>query len=71
MAELHLKVIFCLLTSPKFDFGEVEEAMIQVDSRHRVLIFFLLTSPKYHLGQFEKEMIQVVARDWKLIFPIN
>jgi len=30
MVGWHLKVIFFLLTSPKFDFGEVEKAMFQV-----------------------------------------
>jgi len=34
------KVIFCLLTSPKFDFGEVEKAMFQVVARHLDLISF-------------------------------
>jgi len=54
MVELHLKVIFCLLTSPKFDFPEVEKAMIKVDAGHRELIFFLLTTPKCDLGEVEK-----------------
>jgi len=33
------KVIFCLLTSPKFDFGEVEKAMFEVVAKHWEIIF--------------------------------
>ena len=46
MAEWHLKVIFCLLTSPKFDFLEVEKTIFQVVATQSDLVFFLLTSPK-------------------------
>jgi len=56
-----LKVIFCLLTSPKFDFVDVEKAMFQVVARHWELIFFLLSSPKCDLGEVEFfDIIQVV-----------
>jgi len=40
VVEWQLKVIFCLLTSPKFSIGEVEKAMFQVVARHLELIFF-------------------------------
>jgi len=45
VVELHLKVIFCLLTCPKFNFGEVEKAMIQVDAGNSEHIYFL-ANPK-------------------------
>jgi len=54
VVEWHLKVIFCLMTSKKFDFGEVEKAMFQVVARHWEIIFFALTSPKCDLCEFEK-----------------
>jgi len=44
VVEWHLKVIFCLLTSPKFYFGEFQKAMVQVVASYWELIFFLLTS---------------------------
>ena len=43
--EWHLKVIYCLLTNPKFGFGEVEKKIFQMVTRHREIIFFLLTNP--------------------------
>jgi len=55
------QVIFCLLTNPKFDFGEVEKSMILVVARHSELVFFLLTSPKCEMGEVEKSMFQGVA----------
>jgi len=58
---VHLKVIFYLLKSPKFDFGEVEKVIYQVFDRHWELIFFLLTDPKCEIGEVEKVMFQVVA----------
>ena len=36
-----VKVISCLLSSPKFDFEGVDKAMFQVVARHLELIFFL------------------------------
>ena len=45
VVEWHL-VIFCLLTSPKLDFGVVEKAMFQVVANRWELIFFLLTNAK-------------------------
>ena len=53
-----LKVIFCITTSPKFDFGEVEKSMFQVVARHWKLIFFLLTNPKCDLREVDKAMFQ-------------
>ena len=44
VVDWHLKVIFFLLTTPNFGFGDVEKAMLQVVARHWELIFFLLTS---------------------------
>ena len=41
----HLKVIFCLLTSPKCNLSEVEKAMYQGLAWHFELIFGLLTLP--------------------------
>jgi len=46
VVEWHLKVIFGVLTSPKFDFGEYKKAIFQVIARHLELISFLLNSPK-------------------------
>ena len=40
VVEWLTKVIFCNLTSPKFDFGEVEKTIFQVVDRHLELIFF-------------------------------
>ena len=56
-----LKIIFYLLKSPKFHFGEVEKAIYQVFARHWELIFFLLTNPKCEIGEVEKAMFQGVA----------
>ena len=53
VVELHLKVIFCLLTYPKFNFGEVEKAMIQVDAGNSEHIYFL-ANPKWDMGEVEK-----------------
>jgi len=61
MVERNLKVIFYLLTSQIFDFGDVEKATFQVDARHWKLIFFLLTSSKCDLGEVETEMFQELA----------
>ena len=61
MFEWHLRVIFFLLKSPKFDFGTVEKAMFQVVTRPCELISFLLTNPKWDLGEVEKAMFQWVA----------
>jgi len=63
-------VISCLLTSPKFDFGEVEIAMFQVVSSHWNLIFFLLTSPNSDLCEVVKAMFHVLACDFELIFRL-
>jgi len=51
-----IKVIFCIFTSPKFDFGGVEKAMFQVGARHSELVFFLLTSLECEMGEVEKAM---------------
>ena len=56
-----LKLIFCLLISPKIEFVKVEKAMLQMVARHWEFIFFFLTSPNYDLGEFEKAMFQGVA----------
>jgi len=40
VVEWHLKVTFCLLKSPKFDFSYVEKAMFQVVARDSELVFF-------------------------------
>ena len=54
VVELQLIVIFCLSSSPKFDFGEVEKAMFEVVTRHWEHISFFLTSPKCELGEVVK-----------------
>jgi len=46
VVEWHLKDIFCLLTSPKFDFGDIKKSMFLVVASNWELIFFLLTNPK-------------------------
>jgi len=61
VVERHLKYIFCILTSPKFDFGEFEKAMFQVVTSHWELISFLLARPKCNLGEFDKAMFQGLA----------
>ena len=64
MAEWHLKVIFCLLTTAKFHFVKVEKTIFHVVARQSDLVFFLLTIfglltiPKCDLGDFEKAMFQ-------------
>jgi len=44
VVEWHLKVIFCLLTSPKFDLDEVDKTMFQVLPWKFEIIFFFLAS---------------------------
>ena len=56
-----MAVIFCLLKSQKFDFGEVEKAMLQVVARHWELIFFPLSNPKCELDEVAKASFQRVA----------
>ena len=46
MAEWHLKVIFCLLTTPKYYFVKFDKAMFQVVARQSDLVFFLLNAQK-------------------------
>jgi len=58
LVDRQLKIIFCLLTSPKFDFGVVVISMFQVVARQLELIFFHLTSPKCDLGEIDKAMFQ-------------
>ena len=67
MVERHIEVIFCFLTSPKFDFGEVppkydlievEKAIFQELVCHFELIFGLLIRPKCDLVEVEKAMFQ-------------
>jgi len=53
VVEWHLKVNFCLFTSPKFDFGDVEKATFQEVAWHWELIFFLMTIPKCDLRVVE------------------
>jgi len=43
VVEWQLKVFFCHMTSPKFDFGEVEKAMFQVVACHFNFIIGLWT----------------------------
>jgi len=55
-----LKIFFCLLTSPKFDFGEVDKSIFLVVATHSEIVFFLFISPKCEMGDVDKAMIQVV-----------
>ena len=50
-----LQVIFCLFTSPKFDFGEVEKSMFLVVARHSKLVSYSLPAEN------AKAMFQRVA----------
>ena len=70
MTGWHLKVIFCLLTSPKFHFGDVEKAMFEVVANHWGLIYFLLNNRKCDLGEVEKAMFQGVPFHFELIFGL-
>jgi len=56
--RIALKIHIRLLTSPKFDFGDVEKVMFQVVANHWELIFFLFTGRKYDLCEVEKAMFQ-------------
>ena len=58
VVEWQLKITFCLLKIPKFDFGEVETTMFQVFDWRWELVSFLLTSRKCELGEIEKAIFQ-------------
>ena len=68
VVEWHLKVIFFLLTIPKFDIVKVEKAMSQMVARNWELIFFLLTIAKCELVVIEKSMFQWLLWLFQLIF---
>jgi len=70
VVELHLKVIFCLLISPKFEFVKFEKAMFQTVARHWEFLFFLLTSSKCDLGKDEKAMFQKFPCQFELIYGL-
>ena len=53
-----IQVIFCLLTSPKFDVGEVENSKFLVVARHWEHVFFFLNSQKCEMGEVEKAMFR-------------
>ena len=65
----HLKVIFCLLIDPKFDFGDVEKALFQVVANHREL-FSSLDKTKMRLCKVEKATFQGVACHFEHIFSL-
>ena len=65
------KSYFLLLTSPKFNFGEVEKSIFQVVTSHRELIFFLLTIPKCNLGEVEKAMLRARMSLWTHFRPLD
>ena len=72
MVECHLKVIFCIFTSPKFDFGEDEKTMFQVVASHWKLIFFLLTNPKCDLGEVKKNDVSTTCMAFSTYFgPVD
>jgi len=54
------------LTSPKCDFGEVEEAMFQGLLCYLDLIFGLLTIPKCNLVDVEKALLLGLARHFQI-----
>ena len=64
------KVYFYLLTSPKFDFGEVEKALFQMFAKHWGIIYFLLTNPKCDLCEVKKAMFQGLACHFELTFGL-
>ena len=68
--QIDLKVIFCLLTSSKFYYGDVENAMFQVVANHWELIFLPLTSPKCVLRKDEKATIHGFACHFELILGL-
>jgi len=70
MVEWHLKVISCLLLSPKFEFVKFENTMFQMVARQRKLIFFLLNSLKCDLGEGEKAMFQEYLCHIELIYGL-
>ena len=79
MVEWHLKVIFFLLTSPKFDFVEVEKAMFLVATRLKPknyylvvarycdVIFCFLISSKFDLYDVEDAIFQFVECHFEFI----
>jgi len=59
VAEWNLKVIFYLLTIPKFDFGDVEKAMFfKWSPITGNFVFFSLTNPKCYLGEVKKRCLK-------------
>ena len=70
VVEGQLKIIFCHLITPNFEFGEFEKLMFQVVARHWENIFFPLTTPKSDLGEFEKAMFHFFACKFELIIGL-
>ena len=70
LVEWHLKVIFALLTRPKFDFGEVGKAMYQVVARQWEHVFILLTSQICALDEVDKAMFQWFSCHIELLFGL-
>ena len=66
----HWELIFFLLTSPKFELGEVEKPIFQGFACYIELIFGVLTIPKWDLVEFEKQMFQDIAWHLQLIFGL-
>jgi len=63
----HFQLFFCLSTSLKCDFREVNKASYLVIARHYEIIFCLLTSPKCDFDKVEKAMIQVFECHFEII----
>ena len=70
MVEWHLKVIFCLLKCPKFDFGEVEKAMYQGVEMTFLTHIRPLDHPKIRLGWGRKGIFQGLAWHSQITFVL-
>ena len=66
----HGELIFFLLTSPKWDLGEVEKANFQGVAWHFDLILDVLTKPNFDLREVEKAMFQGLAWHSQLILDL-
>ena len=56
-----LRTYFCLLAMPKYDFSEVEKAMIQGNDWNYLGLIHFMAYQKCELGDVEKSKFQVVG----------
>ena len=59
MVARHCEIIFCLLTSLKLDFDEVEKAMLYLFECYFEVLLYFLTNQKCEFFQVDKATIQV------------